>query len=127
LEAFIGLIPRYGLFAGTYALAALLHARHPLQVVITGAGGDPTAGKLEKAAHEVYRFGKAVLRVTPESLASSDLPSALRETLPHLDATVPQALVCVDTTCYPPVSDQEKLTTLLMDVTFTAPEAAPPQ
>ena len=62
LEAFIGLIPRYGLFAGTYALAALLHARHPLQVVVTGAAGDPTAGELEKAAHEVYRFGKAVLR-----------------------------------------------------------------
>lgn len=127
LEAFIGLIPRYGLFAGTYALAALLHARHPLQVVITGAAGDPTAEKLEQAAREVYRFGKAVLRVTPEKLASSNLPSALRETLPHLDATVAQALVCVETVCYPPVSDHEKLTALLMDATFAAPEAAPSQ
>ena len=127
LEAFIGLIPRYGLFAGTYALAALLHARHPLQVVITGAAGDPTAGELEKAAHEVYRFGKAVLRVAPDRLASSNLPAALRETLPHLDATVPQALVCVETSCYPPVSDHEKLTALLMDATFAAPEAAPPR
>jgi hypothetical protein len=127
LEAFIGLIPRYGLFAGTYALAALLHARHSLQVVVTGAAGDPTAGELEKAAHEVYRFGKAVLRVTPERLASSNLPSALRETLPHLDATLPQALVCVGTVCYPPLSDHEKLTALLMEVTFTTSEAAPPQ
>ncbi len=127
LEAFIGLIPRYGLFAGTYALAALLHARHSLQVVVTGAAGDPTAGELEQAAHEVYRFAKAVLRVTPESLASSNLPAALRETLPHLDPTVPQALVCVETSCYPPVSNHEKLTALLMDATFAAPEAAPPR
>ncbi|HXU21126.1 MAG TPA: thioredoxin domain-containing protein [Verrucomicrobiae bacterium] len=127
LEAFIGLIPRYGLFAGTYALAALLHARHPLQVVVTGAAGDPTAGQLENAAREVYRFGKAVLRVTPERLASSNLPSALRETLPHLDATVPQALVCVEAVCYPPLSDHEKLTALLMDSTFGTPEAAPQQ
>src|SRR5690348_8449588 len=110
LEAFIGLIPRYGLFAGTYALAALLHARHPLQVVVTGAAGDPTAGQLENAAHEVYRFGKAVLRVTPERLAASNLPAALRETAPHLDATVPQAFVCVETSCYPPLSEHEKLT-----------------
>ncbi len=127
LEAFIGLIPRYGLFAGTYALAALLHARHPLQVVITGAAADPTAGELEKAAREVYRFGKAVLRVTPEKLATSKLPSALRETVPHLDATVAQALVCVETACYPPVSNHEKLTALLMDATFAAPEATPPR
>ncbi len=127
LEAFIGLIPRYGLFAGTYALAALLHARHPLQVVITGAADDPRAGELEKAAHEVYRFGKTVLRVTPERLASSNLPSALRETLPHLDAAAPQALVCVEMACHPPVSDHERLTALLMDATFAAPEAAPPR
>ena len=40
LEAFVGLIPQYGLFAATYALAALLHSRHPIQVVITGAKDD---------------------------------------------------------------------------------------
>jgi uncharacterized protein YyaL (SSP411 family) len=95
--------------------------------VITGAAGDPTAEKLEKAAHEVYRFGKAVLRVTPERLAASNLPAALRETAPHLDATVPQAFVCVETSCYPPLSEHEKLTALLMDATFAAPEAAPPR
>ena len=124
LEAFIGLIPQYGLFASTYALAALLHARHPLQVVVTGASGDPKAAELEKAAHSVYRFGKSVLRVTPEGLATNSLPSALRETLPHLDATKAQAFVCVETTCYPPASDPGKLTSLLSEVATSSRTAA---
>ena len=68
--------------------------------------------ELEKAAHEIYRFGKAVLRVTPEQIASGSLPPALRETLPHLDAAKPQALVCIETTCHPPISDRSKLTSL---------------
>jgi uncharacterized protein YyaL (SSP411 family) len=118
LEAFVVLVPRYGLFAATYGLAALLHARHPLQVVITGAANDPAAASLEKAAHEVYRFGKAVLRVTPELLASAALPAALGETLPHLNDNdaVAQAFVCVETTCYPPVSDRNELKALLTEV-----------
>ena len=89
LEAFIVLVPRYGLFAATYGLAALLHERHPVQVVVTGASDDPKASDLEKAANQVYRFGKAVLRVTPERLASGTLPAALSETLPHLNAAIP--------------------------------------
>jgi uncharacterized protein len=116
LEAFVGLVPQYGLFAGTYGLAALLHARHPLQVVITGAAADEKAAALEKAAHEVYRFGKAVLRVTPERLASGKLPQALRDTLPNLDASQAQAFVCVETSCFPPVSDPAALKRLLGNV-----------
>jgi uncharacterized protein len=114
LEAFVGLVPQYGLFAATYGLAALLHARHSLQVVVLGATGDPQAAALEKAANEVYRFGKSVLRVTPETLANASLAPALRETLPHLDRASAQALVCVEMTCYPPVSDAPKLKDLLM-------------
>ena len=113
LEAFIGLIPQYGLFAATFGLAALLHARHPLQVVITGVAGDPKAAELERAAHGIYRFGKVVLRLTPERLAAGALPPALRETLPHLDASAPRAFVCVETTCFPPVSDPAQLASLL--------------
>jgi len=115
LEAFVGLIPQYGLFAATYGLAALLHARHPMEVVVTGAAGDPKASTLEKAAHQIYRYGKAVLRVTPEQLAKAALPAALRETLPHLDAALAQTFVCVETTCYPPVSDPDKLAALLLE------------
>ena len=113
LEAFVGLVPQYGLFAATYGLAALLHARHSLQVVVLGPAGDAQAAALEKAANGIYRFGKSVLRVTPETLANVSLAPALRETLPHLDAAKAQALVCVETTCYPPTADVEKLKTLL--------------
>ena len=124
LEAFVGLVPQYGLFAATYGLAALLHARHPMQVIVTGAAGDPKATSLEKAAQGVYRYGKAILRVTPEQLSTAALPAALRETLPHLDATLAQAFVCVETTCYPPVSDPAKLAALLVEAASGAKSAS---
>ena len=124
LEAFIGLVPQYGLFAATYGLAALLHSRHPIQVVVLGSADDPKAAELEKAANEVYRFGKAVLRVTPQRLTSASLAPALRETLPHLDAAKPQALVCIETTCHPPVTTPDKLTSLISEITGDASDAA---
>jgi hypothetical protein len=124
LEAFVGLVPQFGLFAATYGLAALLHARHPLQVVVTGAECDSKADELEKAANEIYRFGKAVLRVTPGKIASAAIAPALHETLPHLNTAMPQALVCVETTCHPPVTDPEKLKSLLADVAAGAARTA---
>jgi hypothetical protein len=116
LEAFAGIAPQYGLFAATYGLAATLFAHHPIQVVITGAAGDPTAQALEDAAHRVYRFGKSVLRVTPGAQLDH-LPPALRETLPHLPANKPLALVCSGNTCLPPTHDPAHLTALLQNAT----------
>jgi uncharacterized protein YyaL (SSP411 family) len=114
LEAFAGIAPQFGIHAASYGLAAILHARRPFEVVITGASEDPLAAALETAANSVYRFGKAVLRVTPERMASPDaLAPALAETLPHLRADVAQALVCVGTTCRPPVTDPAALVALL--------------
>jgi uncharacterized protein YyaL (SSP411 family) len=124
LETFVGLVPQYGLFAATYGLAALLHARHPLQVVVTGATFDSEAAELEGAANEIYRFGKVVLRVTPGNIMSASLAPALRETLPHLNAAVPQALVCVETTCHPPVTDPGKLKALLTEIAAGAAKTA---
>ena len=113
LEAFAGVVPQYGLFAATYGLATVLFARHPLQVLVTGAAGDQTAQRLDRAARSVYRYGKAVLRITPESAGRNALPAALRETVPHLKADVAQAFVCAGQTCYPPVAEPEKLLGLL--------------
>jgi hypothetical protein len=112
LEAFAGIAPQYGLFAATYGLATTLFAEHPAQVVITGADGDAAADKLERAANDVFRFGKAVLRVTP-STPLEYLPVALRQTLPHLPKHKASALVCVGNTCLPPTSDPEELKRLL--------------
>jgi uncharacterized protein len=113
LEAFIGSMPQYGLYAANYALAALLHSRHALQVVVTGNVGDDVAADLAKGALDTYRFGKIVLRITPERLSAGALPPALRDTLPHLDAGKPQAILCVGTTCYPPITSRVQLSSLL--------------
>jgi uncharacterized protein YyaL (SSP411 family) len=114
LEAFAGIAPQYGLFAATYGLTATLFANHPLQVVITGHSNDPTAQALEAAAHRVFRLGKSVLRVTPET-PQLQLAGALKETLPHLPAGKPLAVVCSGQICLPPTSDPEHLTSLLND------------
>jgi uncharacterized protein YyaL (SSP411 family) len=112
LEAFAGIAPQFGMFAATYGLAATLFARHPAQVVITGAADDPVAKALEAAANSIFRFGKSVLRVLPGGRPAS-LPLALRETLPHLPQDKSVALVCVGNTCFPPTSDREQLKVLL--------------
>jgi hypothetical protein len=112
LEAFAGIAPQYGLFAATYGLAATLFARHPIQVVITGPANDPVAQALEAAAHGVYRFAKSVLRVTPE-MPQLHLAGALKETLPHLPAGKPLAVVCSGQSCLPPTCDPAQLTVLL--------------
>jgi uncharacterized protein len=126
LEAFVGLIPQYGLFAATYGLAALLHVRHPIQVVVLGSANDAKAAELENAANKIYRFGKAVLRVTPEGLSSASFAPALRETLPHLNAAKVQALVCIETTCHPPVTSAVELASLLTETTGTTGVATAP-
>jgi len=124
LDAFAGAAPQYGLFAATYALASVLHARHPLQIVVTGAAGDEVAEQLARAARSFYRFGKAVLRVTPERLSGGALPAALRETLPHLRAETALALVCAGTRCYPPLDHPEKLLELLAQIGHESQAAA---
>ena len=132
LEAFVGLIPQYGLFAATYGLAALLHARHPIQVVVLGSAKDSKATELENAANKIYRFGKAVLRVTPEKLTSASLAPALLETLPKLpvaaglDATKAQAVVCVETSCRPPVTTASELVSLLKETADASGVATAP-
>jgi uncharacterized protein YyaL (SSP411 family) len=112
LEAFAGIAPQYGLFAATYGLAATLFAHHPLQVVITGPANDPAAQALEAATHRVFRLGKSVLRVLPET-PQLHLAGALKETLPHLPAGKPLAVVCSGQTCFPPTSDPAQLIALL--------------
>ena len=112
LEAFAGVAAHYGLFAGTYGLAATLFAEHPTLVVITGAPGDSAAEQLESAAKGVFRVGLAMLRVAPDA-SLENLPLALRQTLPHLPTHQAQALVCTGTTCLPPTGDAEELRRIL--------------
>jgi uncharacterized protein YyaL (SSP411 family) len=112
LEAFAGIAPQYGLFAATYGLAATLFAGHPTQVVIVGPNEDDNVLKLEEAANAVFRFGKSVLRITPET-PQLHLAGALKETLPHLPAGKALAVVCCGNTCLPPTNDPEQLIALI--------------
>lgn len=113
LEAFSGVMGNYGMFAASYGLALIVHARRSIEVVITGADGDLAAYELERAAQRVYRLAKAVLRVTPATLAAGVLPPSLAETLGNLDAQTPRAYVCVRNSCLPPVSNPGELAVLL--------------
>jgi hypothetical protein len=113
LEAFAGVADNYGLFAATYALAALLHVRHPMEVVVVGPKGDARTGELVRAAHGAFRFGKAVLQYASEEISAERLPAGLAVTLPALQGAVdgtPRALVCVNGACQPPVTRPEELT-----------------
>jgi len=112
LEAFARIAPQYGMFAATYGLAAMLFARHPIQVVVTGRADDPAARALEKAAYDVHRFGKSVLRVTPET-PQLHFAGALKETLPYLPPDQAVAVVCLGQTCLPPTNDAAQLRALL--------------
>ncbi|MFQ5816482.1 MAG: thioredoxin domain-containing protein [Terriglobia bacterium] len=121
LEAFAGLAPSLGLFAASYGLAALLHVRQPLEVVIVGARADSRTCALRQAAWDTFRFGKAVLHYEPQEISAQRLPAGLAATLPHLsgdgpEASGPQALVCVNATCQPPVTSADELSNLLLRI-----------
>ena len=124
LSAFAGAAPKYGLFAASYSLAAVLHSRGGIEVLVTGRADDPAAQRLERTAAESFRFGKSVLRFTPESQVSAWLAPALAETLPHLRADAAQAQVCMSATCQPPVSDPEKLRAQILGVSTGAASAS---
>ncbi len=126
LEAFAGRVSQYGLFVATYGLAVLLHGRGVLQVVVVGREGDAKAAQLETAANEIYRFGKSILCITAGKSSVATLAPALREALPHLDAATPQALVCVETTCYPAITDAKELKLLLDKLGTQSATAARP-
>jgi uncharacterized protein YyaL (SSP411 family) len=120
LESFAGLAPQYGLFATSYALALSLHLNPPAQIVVLGPAGDALAARLEQAALAVYRFGRAVLRVTPEQLSANVLPQALAATLPHLTVKTAHALVCAGGVCHPPTADPDQVRGFLAPAAATA-------
>ncbi|MFQ5663605.1 MAG: thioredoxin domain-containing protein [Terriglobia bacterium] len=112
LEAFAGVAEAYGLFASTFGLAALLHTRQPLEVVIVGTRNDARTQALARAAHDTFRFGKAVLQYEPQELSAARLPAGLAATLPSLPgdaASEPRALVCINATCQPPLTQPDEL------------------
>jgi uncharacterized protein len=122
LQCFAGIVEHFGLYAGSYGLAAERLLADPLQVVIVGSG--PEADALEATAIAGFAVSKTVIRIAPGKLG--DLPEALAETVGQtpapagatafhptdedLSAETPAwALVCRGRTCLPPVKDEHAL------------------
>jgi uncharacterized protein YyaL (SSP411 family) len=100
---------QYGIFAATYAIAAV-HLSLPHILVIVAGSGE-VADRLAAAALAPFALNKSVLKLG-NGAAQDNLPPALAQTIPHLPdvkrgKTV--AVICSDFTCQPPISDPQEL------------------
>jgi uncharacterized protein YyaL (SSP411 family) len=114
LELLAAVAGRYGIFAGTYGLAAVHLAYTETQVVIVGEGEHADA--LYQTASAGYSLNKSVVRVSSNDAALGKLPPALVETIPNLPGIGSQqatAVVCSGFACQPPTSDPAELRELL--------------
>ena len=110
LEVFAGVAERYGIFAGTYGIAAVYFAQPHTQVVVVGE--DEIAARLEKTALQRFVFNKTVIKLTRNQAAAPNLPPALAETVPHaaqIQTKASVALICSGFTCQAPITDPEQL------------------
>jgi uncharacterized protein YyaL (SSP411 family) len=110
LANFAGIVEHFGLYAGSYGLAAERLLLDPVQVVIVGS--EPEADRMEATAVAGFAVNKTVMRIEPSRLVRGELPEALAETLlqaPAPAAAQAWALVCRGRTCLPPVTDAEAM------------------
>ncbi len=110
LACFAGIVEHFGLYAGSYGLAAERLLMAPVQVVIAGAG--PDAARLETLAMARFAVNKTVLRIDPTQLIAGEVPEALAETLlqvPPPGGAKAWAMVCRGRTCLPPITEGEDL------------------
>jgi uncharacterized protein YyaL (SSP411 family) len=117
LKVFAGLAEQYGMFAGTYGIAAaMFSAPHTQVVILEGSSDGAAAGLLHGAAIESFSLNKSVLQFTAGKAGAESLPPALAQTIPNLPAAKKQttvAVVCSESSCKPPVSSVEELRALL--------------
>ena len=110
LDLFAPKASEYGLFAATYALALANHLRPPVDVIVIGRPDDERTQSLLASAYAAPRAGKRVMTFEPDAVRAGTLPPGLAATLPHLPLDGrPLALVCVGTSCQPPVDTPEAL------------------
>jgi uncharacterized protein len=110
LESFSGIVEQFGLYAGSYGLAAERLLLDPVQVVIVGWG--PEADRLEATAVARFAVNKTIVRLAPEQLRQENLPEALAESILHVPAPAGAsswALVCRGRSCMPPVTNADAL------------------
>ena len=116
LEVFAGMIEQYGIFGGTYGLAAVWLSRPHTQVVVVGQG--PQAEALYAEALAGFALTKIVLRVKDAAAVSTALPPALAETIgavPAVQDGRAVALLCSGFSCQPPIYTAEELRSALKE------------
>jgi uncharacterized protein len=114
LELLAAVAGRYGIFAGTYGVAAVHLASPATQVVIVGEG--ELAEQLHEAAISGYAIRRSIVRLSRQDASATSLPPALAETIPNLPGLATSgavALVCTGFACQPPTSDPEALRSTL--------------
>ena len=114
LEVFAGAAEQFGIYAGTYGIAATWMSRPHTQVVVVGE--DATADALLQAASAPFAVNKSVVHLTDSEAVAQNLPAVLAETVPNLPALKGKksfAIVCTNFSCQPAVADPEELSSLL--------------
>ena len=114
MEVFAGLAGQYGIFAGTYGIAAVLFALPHLQIVIVGDG--EAAQELYETARREFALNKSVIRLSPNEAVAQNLPPALAETIPNLPAVQQRktvAVICSNFACQPPIASATALSQAL--------------
>ena len=114
LEVFAGAAEQFGIYAGTYGIAATWLSKPHTQVVVVGE--DEKAQALLQSAIAPFAVNKSVVHLTDSEAVEQNLPPVLAETIPNLPALKDKksvAIVCTDFTCRPPLENPEELTTLL--------------
>ncbi|HEY4900648.1 MAG TPA: thioredoxin domain-containing protein [Terriglobales bacterium] len=116
LEVFAGAAEQFGIYAGTYGLAASWLSRAHTQVIVVGE--DDKAEALLKAASAPYTVNLSVVHLTDSEAVAENLPPALAETVPNLPALIEKksiAVVCTNFTCRPPIDNPEELATVVRE------------
>jgi uncharacterized protein YyaL (SSP411 family) len=110
LEVFAGAAEQFGIYAGTYGIAATWLSKPHTQVVVVGE--DEQAHALLHAALKPFAVNKSVVHLTDSEAVAQNLPPVLAETVPNLPALKEKksvAIVCTDFACQPPVGSAKEL------------------
>jgi len=109
-----GTAGQYGLFAGTYGIAATYASYPHSQIVIIGE--DETAAQLYSQAVSSPLIGRSVIKLKFSQAVAQNLPPSLAATVPELPSVktgITIAVVCSGFSCKPPVNTSEQLQHLL--------------
>jgi uncharacterized protein len=114
LDLLAGSAGQYGLFAGTYGIAATYASYPHSQIVIVG--DDEIAAQLYSQAVSSRLIGRSVIKLKFSQAVAQNLPPSLAATVPELPSVKAGktiAVVCSGFSCKPPVSTSEQLEHLL--------------